>query len=32
MSNSGPGSITTGPDGGLWFTEGKADKIGRFAP
>src|SRR5258708_33157406 len=25
-----PGSITTGPDGALWFTEPGANKIGRI--
>ena len=28
--NSGPNSITVGPDGALWFTEGFAFKIGRI--
>jgi len=27
---SSPGSITTGPDGALWFTEGGANKLGRI--
>ncbi len=28
--NSGPGGITAGPDGALWFTEGAANQIGRI--
>jgi len=27
-----PGSITTGPDGNLWFTEGPAGAVGRITP
>ena len=30
--NSGPGEITAGPDGNLWFTEGGAGKIGMINP
>ena len=30
-SNSGPGSITAGPDGNLWFTEKTGNKIGRIS-
>jgi len=29
-ANSQPSSITTGPDGALWFTEGSGNNIGRF--
>ena len=29
---SAPISITTGPDGNLWFTEGDGNKIGRITP
>jgi len=28
----GPTSITTGPDGNLWFTEYEGDNIGRITP
>ena len=28
--NSGPGGITTGPDGVLWFTEQTGNRIGRI--
>src|SRR5439155_2784230 len=31
-SNSGPTSITTGPDGNLWFTENAGNTIGRITP
>jgi streptogramin lyase len=31
-SNSGPQSITVGPDGNLWFTETNNDKIGKINP
>ena len=31
-SNSHPGNITSGPDGALWFTEGRANQIGRIDP
>jgi streptogramin lyase len=27
-----PGSITTGPDGNIWFTEANLDRIGRMSP
>src|SRR4249919_3524629 len=27
-----PGSITSGPDGNLWFTEGPAGAVGRITP
>jgi streptogramin lyase len=30
--NSGPGAITAGPDGNLWFLEYNGDKIGRITP
>jgi streptogramin lyase len=30
-ADSAPGSITAGPDGALWFTEGKGNKIGRVS-
>ncbi len=29
---AGPYALTTGPDGALWFTEYKADRIGRITP
>src|SRR6266567_437546 len=29
---AGPLGITAGPDGNLWFTEGKGNKIGRISP
>ncbi len=31
-SQSGPGGITVGPDGNIWFTELGASKIGRLTP
>jgi streptogramin lyase len=31
-ANSDPVSITTGPDGNLWFTEEQVDKIGMINP
>jgi virginiamycin B lyase len=31
-ADSCPHSITTGPDGNLWFTEPQANKIGRVTP
>jgi virginiamycin B lyase len=31
-ANSLPEAITTGPDGNLWFTESKTDKIGEINP
>lgn len=31
-ANSGPLSIASGPDGGIWFTEVNGNKIGRIAP
>jgi virginiamycin B lyase len=31
-ANSGPRSITTGPEGNLWFTESTAGQIGRITP
>ena len=31
-ANSAPQSITTGPDGNLWFTESASNKIGRITP
>ena len=31
-TNSGPGGITAGPDGNLWFTEHNSNKIGRISP
>src|SRR5436190_37063 len=31
-ASSGPTSITAGPDGNLWFTEGSGNKIGRISP
>ena len=31
-SGNGPGSITSGPDGNLWFTAGPAGSIGRITP
>ena len=31
-THAGPESITTGPDGNLWFTEHDANKIGRITP
>ena len=31
-ANSGPDLITLGPDGDLWFTENKGNKIGRINP
>lgn len=31
-ANSGPLDIVTGPDGNLWFTEYKSNKIGRMTP
>jgi virginiamycin B lyase len=31
-SGSAPGTITTGPDGNLWFTEETGDKIGMITP
>ena len=31
-SGVGPGEITAGPDGAMWFTETGADKIGRVTP
>jgi streptogramin lyase len=30
-ANAGPGAITTGPDGNLWFTENNASNIGRIS-
>jgi virginiamycin B lyase len=30
-ADSAPGSIAAGPDGALWFTEGKGNKIGRVS-
>jgi streptogramin lyase len=30
--NSAPASITTGPDGALWFTEQNVQKVGRIDP
>jgi virginiamycin B lyase len=29
---SGPGAITSGPDGNLWFTEQASQQIGRITP
>src|SRR5262245_47626670 len=31
-ASSGPGAITVGPDGNLWFTEVSANRIGRITP
>jgi streptogramin lyase len=31
-SGVGPGSLTVGPDGNLWFTESLAPKIARITP
>ena len=31
-ANSGPTEITAGPDGNLWFTEFRTDKIGIINP
>src|SRR6266487_502054 len=31
-ANSHPAGITAGPDGNLWFTENKGNKIGRISP
>jgi streptogramin lyase len=31
-ADSAPGSITTGPDGNLWFTETSGNKIGQINP
>jgi virginiamycin B lyase len=31
-SNSSPESITSGPDGNLWFTEWGVNKVGRVTP
>src|SRR5262249_4122924 len=31
-AGSGPSAITAGPEGNLWFTEGKANQIGRITP
>ena len=32
IANSGANSITTGPDGNLWFTESSSNNIGTFNP
>ena len=32
IANSGANSITTGPDGNLWFTESSSNSIGTFNP
>src|SRR6266436_741926 len=31
-NNSQPAGITLGPDGNLWFTESRADQIGKITP
>ena len=32
LSSAGPGGITAGPDGAMWFTESGAGQIGRIGP
>jgi streptogramin lyase len=31
-ASSGPEAITAGPEGNLWFTEGRTDKVGEINP